>query len=143
MTEMPYRPVIRRQRDLEATWRHLMGRGGFDGHSLWLMVILPDDRPFPHLLEIDEATSPPGSEELEGLSAFLRVLVTDLGEGSRVAFLRSRPGRRGVTDDDRAWAGATYDACRRAGVAFELTHLATQGDVLPIPPDDLPESASA
>lgn len=137
MTETPYRPLIRRQVDLERAWRRLMGPGDFSGHSLWLMVVLADDRPFPHLVEIDEALDPPGPDEVAGFASFLRHLVTDMGPGSRVAFLRSRPGGPDVTDEDRAWAQATYDACRLAGVAFELTHLATRGDVRPIPPDEL------
>jgi len=112
MTETPYRPLIRRQVDLERAWRRLMGPGDFSHHSLWLMVVLADDRPFPHLVEIDEAVEPPDPDEVAGFARFLRHLVIDMGEGSRVALLRSRPGPPGVTDEDRAWAQATYAACR-------------------------------
>ena len=51
----PFRPTVRSQADLEAVWKHLMGPWGFGGHSVWMLVIDADDRPFPHITEITEA----------------------------------------------------------------------------------------
>jgi hypothetical protein len=133
-----YRPVVRSQFELEAVWQHLMDsqtRGrGFDGHSLWLLVIDADDRPFPQITEITEAVEPPDDEMVSSLATFLDGLAED---GRRFAFLRSRPGHGGLTPDDRAWARSLYDAGRRAGVPLEVVHRACDHDLVAVPMDDV------
>ena len=134
----PYRPVVRSQSDLEAVWKHLMGPQtsdwGFGGHSVWLLVIDSDDRPFPQITEITEALEPPDDETVSSLATVLSGLAAD---GRRFAFLRSRPGPGGVTDDDRAWALALYDAGRRAGVPVEVVHRACDDDLVAVPMDEV------
>lgn len=137
----PSRPPIRTQADLERTWRLLMGPGGYGASSLWMMLIL-DDRPVPHLVEITGADDPPDPEEKNGFVSLLRSVGSRTGPGLRVAFLRSRPGTPAVTARDRTWA-AVYAATRAAGVGCEVVHLATRGDVRPVPPDDLSTLATA
>ena len=51
--------------------------------------------------------------------------------------LLSRPGRAGITDDDRAWARALIDAGRYARLPLEPLHLATDEDLVALAPDDL------
>jgi hypothetical protein len=104
--------------------------GGFDGHSLWLLVIDADDRPFPQLTEITEAVEPPDDAMVSSIATFLEGLE---GCGRRFAFLRSRPGHGGLTADDRAWARSLYDAGRRAGVALEVVHRACDHDLVAVP----------
>ncbi len=138
MTEPPsYRPEIRTQADLAEVWAHLMGPGGYARPSLWLLVILADHRPIPHLVEITGADEPPAENELAAFARFLRSLADDLGPGARFATLRTRPGSDTVTDLDRAWAASAYDACRRAGVRCEVPHLGTRGSIRPVPRDEL------
>ena len=133
-----YRPVVRSQSDLEAVWKHLMGLQtsdrGFGGHSLWLLVIDADDRPFPQITEITEAVEPPDDEMISSIATFLDGLAT---EGRRFAFLRSRPGHGGLTADDRAWARSLYEAGRRAGVALEVVHRACDHDLVAVPMDEV------
>ena len=70
--------------------------------------------------------------------ASLAVVLEGLAEpGRRFAFLRSRPGAGGVTEDDRAWARSLYDAGRRAGVPLEVVHRACDQDLVAVPMDDL------
>ena len=107
---------------------------GFGGHSLWLLVIDSDDRPFPQITEITEAVEPPDDELVESLATFLGGLAE---EGRRFAFLRSRPGHGGLTDDDRAWARSLYDAGHRAGVPLEVVHRACDHDLVAVPMDDV------
>ena len=132
----PYRPIVRTQADLEAVWKHLMGPWGFaptvTGHSIWMLVIGEDHRPYPQITEITEATEPPDDEMLEGLATLLSGLDAP---GRRFAFLRSRPGASGVTADDLAWARALHAAARRAGVACEVVHRATDHDLVAVPMD--------
>jgi hypothetical protein len=130
----PFRPVVRSQSDLEAVWKHLMGPWGFGGHSVWLLVIDSDDRPFPQITEITEALEPPDDETISSLATVLSGLAAD---GRRFAFLRSRPGHGGVTDDDRAWARSLYDAGRRAGVPVEVVHRACDDDLVAVPMDEV------
>lgn len=134
MTEQRFRPHVTTQAELEAAWRELMGPWSFGRHSIWMMLIV-DDRPFPHLTEIAEAEEPPGAGHVDGLAEVLLMLDRDVAPGARVAFLRSRPGKDVVTDVDRAWATSLYAAARRAGVPCEVVHLATRGAIRPIPAD--------
>ena len=130
----PFRPVVRSQCDLESVWKHLMGPWGFGGHSVWLLVIDADDRPFPQITEITEALEAPDDEMI----ASLAIVLDGLAEpGRRFAFLRSRPGPGGITADDRAWARSLYDAGRRAGVALEVVHRACDRDLVAVPMDDV------
>ena len=134
---IPYRPVVRSQADLHAVWRRLMrlqrGDRGFENHSVWLLVIA-DDRPVPQLTEITDAVEPPDEQMVDSLAAFLDRLG---GEGHRFAFLRSRPGHGGLTDDDRAWARSLYEAGRRAGVRVEVVHRACDHDLVAVPMDEV------
>jgi hypothetical protein len=140
---MTFRPTIRTQQDLEDAWRTLMGPLGFSAGSIWLMLIGADDEPFPHLTKIEGAEHPPPPDELAGFARMIGELLADFAPGGRVAFLRSRPGRGGLTTDDRAWAEALYDVSRLAGVPTEVVHRACDTDLVPVPMDDvLPDSAA-
>jgi len=145
---MPFRPVVRSQSALEAVWKELMGTQRndrtndwtngwrFGGHSVWLLVIAEDDRPYPQITEITEAQEPPDDEMVDCIAAVLDKLSAP---GRRFAFLRSRPGGRGLTAEDRAWARSLYDAGRRAGVPLEVVHRACDQDLVPVPMDEVVE----
>lgn len=136
--DLPFRPIIRCQADLEHAWRHLMEPLGFSRHSIWMMLIGDDDRPIPRITEIDGAVTPPEPREVDGLAELLRRLRADVAPRARFAFLRSRPGGGGVGPDDRGWAEALYAAARLARTPIEIVHLAHDHDLVPIPMDDLP-----
>lgn len=129
-----FEPVLTTQTQMEDAWRELMGPWSFSGHSVWMMLVV-DDRPLPHLTEIAEAEDPPDTSEADGLADLLLMLDNEVAPGARVAFLRSRPGKDVVTDSDRAWARSLYAAARRAGVPCEVVHLATRGEIRPVPAD--------
>lgn len=137
MTNEPFDPVIRSQADLESAWRQLMEPLGFGGWSLWLMLVQPDDTPARQLTRIEECEGHPEPAMLAGLAEMLRHLIGDAGPGHRWAILRSRPGRGGVDDLDRAWARGIYEACAVGGVPLEVVHLATDEVLVPIPMDDV------
>ena len=134
---MTFQPTIRSQADLEAAWRTLMGPLGFSQHSVWVMLIGADDRPFPRLTRIDEAENPPTDAELAGFAEMLGTLRSELAPDGRVAFLRSRPGGGGLTADDRAWADALHEVGRLADVPVAVVHRACDVDLVPIPMDDV------
>lgn len=134
---MTFRPTIRSQAELHEAWSTLMQPLGFSGHSVWLMMLHPDGRPVPHLTEIEDAVHPPVGAELTGLAEMLRVLHEEIVPDGRFAFLRSRPGTGGITEADRAWARALYEAARTAGVPVEVVHRACDVDLVPIPVDEV------
>jgi hypothetical protein len=133
---MTYAPVITTQSDLLDAWRHLMEPLGFAGPSVWMLLIGGDDVPLPVLHEISEAHHPPTPAQAAGLASVLASVAAD-HPGSRWAFLRARPGRHGPDADDRGWAQALVAACRRAGAACDVVHLATDDRLVPLPVDDL------
>jgi hypothetical protein len=89
-----------------------------------------------------DVTGPLDATQYDG---FGRVIVEYFLEGEprlwRIAFLLTRPGPAVQTPDDIAWAASLYDACRRAGVACEIIHVAAGDKVIPLPPDDMPDLA--
>lgn len=130
----PHHP-IETQADLHQVWCGLMEPLGFSTPSIWMLRIAPDRTAIPHLVEIAEADEVPSSAEIGGFSEVLRMLdESDPGHG--YAFLRSRPGR-GVTGDDRRWAGFLHEAGRVAGVRVEVVHLATDDEITPLPLDEI------
>ncbi|TGN63888.1 hypothetical protein EXE59_07940 [Nocardioides eburneiflavus] len=129
-----FEPVLTTQTQVEDAWRTLMGPWSFGGHSVWMMLVV-GDRPLPQLTEISECEDPPDAAHVEGLAEILLMLDRDVAPGLHVAFLRSRPGRSTITETDRAWARSLYASARRAGVPCAVVHLATRGDIRPIPAD--------
>lgn len=134
--------LIRDQADLERLWRSLMEPLGFSRTSLWLLVVEADGTPVRQLVEVDEAHEPPDADQWHGFVHVLGALVEDR-PGARVAFLHTRPGRDGLTDRDRRWAEALYDAAREAGVPCEVVHAANDVRLVPVPLDELPGRRSA
>jgi hypothetical protein len=127
--------VTRTQADLELLWRTLMEPLGFTRSSVWLLLVGPDGVPVRQLVEIDDAHDPPDADARRQLAALLRDLVPP--DGHRVAFLRTRPGRGGLTRKDRRWAQALYAAARAAAVPCEVVHAANDARLVPVPLDEL------
>ena len=135
-----FRPIIHSQADLEDAWRTLMEPLGFSRRTLWLMFIDTDDRPVPQVTEIQDIPPVLDAEDRLGL---VRLLEHVGGTGLRPAFLISRPGPGGPTDDDRRCARQVVEACRAARVSAEVVHVASDTDLVPVPMDDLPLPATA
>jgi hypothetical protein len=140
MTNETFRPIIHGQADLEDAWRTLMEPLGFSGRSLWLMLIEPDDRPVAQITEIEEVPVDLTDADRGGLE---RLLAHFRGTGLRMAFLLSRPGRGGLTAEDRRFAAQVLEVCRTAEVPAEVIHVATDTVLAPVPMDELPLPASA
>lgn len=133
MTETPFLPLLRTQADVEQMWRRLMTPLGFASPSLWLVVV-EGERPVPRVMEFAEMPALPEDDDAEALAGMLGGLADD---GTRFAFLRSRPGGGRPDASDRAWARTLYVAGRRAGARLEIVHLAHDDDVYPLTADDL------
>ena len=128
---------IASQADLHRLWELLMDPLGFRGLSLWLTLIGPDRRPTRFLMEIGETPGVPTEDDVASLHQVLRQLLRDEADGTTAAFLITRPGRDGLTDDDRLFAGRLRAGARLAGVPLEPVHVATDRQVLAVAPDDL------
>lgn len=135
---MTFHAQIRTQSDLEQAWRTLMGPLGFGGHSVWLIMLEPDGTTTPMIMEITESDEPIDEAMQANLAEFLRLATTEIVPDGRVAFLRTRPGRDGLSAADRAWAQVLYAACHLAEVRHEVVHVANDVMLQPLPLDDLP-----
>lgn len=136
-------PAIHTQADLDRHWRALMGPLGFSRTLLWVMFIDPAGRCTGPLSQIEEI--PPQPDELlltNLLKICAEVIDESLQPGSRVAFLRSRPGSGTVTGDDLAWARGLTEAAQAVGVRCEPVHLATDERVTVLAYDDLARRAA-
>ena len=95
-----------------------MGPLGFGERLLRFAFVGPDRRLLKVLSEMPVGTTP-DPVALESLMLALGELIDDLGEGSTVALLLTRPGRGGISNADRRWALALVDAAQRFGVPIE------------------------
>lgn len=134
-------PTISSQADLCAAWEHLTGARGFERRSLWLMLVAPDGTPVPRVLEIDDLPELPDDLLLDRLTEMCEHLLDE--DGTRIAFLLSRPGRDGISAGDRRWGRALVAATRRAGMDVLPMHRANDAGVLPLAPDDLLATGAA
>jgi hypothetical protein len=125
------------QRALHERWCALMGELGFSRRALWLASVDVDRRMVPPLVKIEDYPRLPDPEDVRELLARCRAFVDDGAPDGSLAVLLSRPGRAGITDDDRAWARALIDAGRYARLPLEPLHLATDEDLVALAPDDL------
>lgn len=135
-------PPVRSQADLHRFWRALMGPLGFGRRTLWLVFVATDGTVEPMVAPIDDIPEHP-EEDLVGNLFWIcaQVMDAELPPGTRVALLLSRPGSAQVSEGDRAWARALLAGARRAVVACEPVHLATDEGLVVIAPDDLAETA--
>ena len=131
-----YRPVLRTQADLETAWRHLVRPLGFRTRSLWLLMIDDDHRPIPAVTEISDLPAEPDDASLHGLGELL-VHLPPPGDAGRWALLLSRPGRHRTDDHDRQWVAGLYATMRDHTIPFDVIHLATDLEILPVPLDDV------
>jgi hypothetical protein len=88
--------------DLAALWAALMGEGGFDRRTLWLVLLDRGGHPAPVVVPLDDIPAEPGPRDVAGLGTVLTG-VADLGTP---VLLLSRPGPPEVQDSDRRWAAA-------------------------------------
>jgi hypothetical protein len=136
MSQIPFRPVLRTQSDLEQMWRRLMSPLGFGARALWLVVV-EGDRPVPQVTEFAQVPDTPDEEIAEGLANVLGGLAPSLADDSSFAFLLTRPGGGRPDVQDLAWARTLYEVGRRTRVRLTVIHLAHDHDVLPMSMDDL------
>jgi hypothetical protein len=139
LTSPDHLPKIRTPEDLHALWRMLMGPLGFGGHSLWVHLLDEDGRPTPVILQIEDLPPTPDLMVRENIERFLSHLVQD-APGS-IAFLLSRPGRKGLTADERCWAEALADVTRQLGLRPWPVHRANDHELVVVALDDLADSA--
>ncbi|WP_164477782.1 hypothetical protein [Nocardioides pantholopis] len=139
----PDLPVLRTQADLADLWLAVLEPAGHLEPALWLLLVEPDGRPTPALLRIEEVPlgARPGPASLAGFATLLAELARSTERAARVALLLERPGPSVLTARDRAWASSLYAACRSASVPAEVIHLAGDEGVLPVPLDELSDTA--
>jgi hypothetical protein len=124
MTLLPIPPVdsatdpIGSAADLQQRWRALMQELGFSERLLRFAFVGPDRR-FLKVLTDVEIGLRPSRQVIDDLMWRLSTVVVGLGEGHTVALLLSRPGRGGVSIDDRRWRAVLTDAARRFDVPLE------------------------
>jgi hypothetical protein len=115
-------PPVVDQASLEHTWRALMGELGFAGPQLW-MLFLRDGR-CVNIGKIEDVPTDPSPEETQAVFHLLAHLSED---PTFCAFLYARPGRRGLTAGDLAWA---------RGLSRPV-HVANDFELRVVAPDDL------
>lgn len=120
-------PRITNQATLERTWRALMGKLGFSEPQLWVMFLIDDHA--AHLMDVRELPDEPDPLFLRNL----RKVVCGVVEETECAFLYCRPGGRGATESDQAWASGLSGLLAGGWPV----HLANDVELRVVAPDDL------
>ena len=141
-----FRPRLRDDVDLERAWRVIAPPEEPRPHAVWVVLVGEDERPYTRVVQVEDAFHLPPPEREHVFVDFLRDLVDDAGGPVvRLAFLRTRPGLFGPTDDDLAWADFLRSLAEGAGLPCATVFLATDLVVVPVggPPGVAAALASA
>jgi hypothetical protein len=139
MTLLPIPPVdsatdpIGSAADLQQRWRALMQELGFGERLLRFVFVGPDRRLLKVLTDIEIGVRP-SRGVIDDLMSRLRTVVDGLGEGHSLALLLSRPGRDGVSTNDRRWCAALTAAAGSFGVPLEPMFRANDEALVPLEP---------
>ncbi len=140
----PYRPRIGNEFDLERAWRIIAPPDEPRPHAFWIMLIDGDGRASTQVISVEDAFEVPPPERSHVFPDFVAELVGQAPVTvGRLAFLRTRPGHFGPTDDDLAWAECLYAVARDVGLSCETVFLATDLVLVPMPRDEVGAAVSA
>lgn len=137
MTLLPIPPIesatdpIDSPADLQQRWRALMQELGF-GERLLRFTFIGPDRRFVKILTDMEIGVRPQPDGLDNLMFALRQLLDDMGIGHTVAFLLTRPGRGGLSNNDRRWCAAVIYAANRHAIPIEPMFRANDEALVPL-----------
>lgn len=104
--------------DLEQRWRALMQDLGF-GERLLRFTFVGPDRCFLKVLSEVEIGVHPVPVVADNLMWSLKEVLNGLGDGFTVALLLTRPGRGGLSNNDRRWCDALAAAAARHDLPIE------------------------
>jgi len=127
-------PTIDTVYELTQRWRALMGSLGFSHHRLWLLLLDPDGRVVPHVVQIDDI--PPGAEAADCVP-LLEMAGHIVPEAGSLAILLSRAGSNPITTDDRSWARGLTEAADGQGIRLWPVHFANDVELRAFARDDL------
>ncbi|MCP9272665.1 hypothetical protein [Mycolicibacterium arenosum] len=119
--------------DLQQRWRALMQELGFGERLLRFTFVGPDRRLVKILTDLEIGVRPP-PDGLDHLMFALRRLLDHLGSGHTVAFLLTRPGRGGLSNNDRRWCAAVVHAADRHRIPIEPMFRANDENLVPLTP---------
>ena len=141
----PYSPILTTEADVTTMWRTIINPLGWHTRRVYFMLVDPDGRPHPQLVEVDEMPETFDAEDAVRFVEFLSMLAGDIGgESCSVALMLARPGGGGLSDGDRAMCRELYAAAKDGGVRLELLHVATSSAITPAPMDEvLPRTRTA
>lgn len=118
-----------------------MGELGFGARSLWVHVLDDQSRPTQFLVQIEDIPDLPEGDHLDSVVQMARHFIVEGSSNATVVFLLTRPGRRGLTPEERVWARGLQAAVARAGLPVWPVHCANDQELLVCAPDDLVPSA--
>jgi hypothetical protein len=124
MTLLPIPPIesandpIHSTADLQQRWRALMQELGFGERLLHVTFVGPDRRFIKVLIDV-EIRVRPETAFANSLMWTLKEALEDRGGDHTVALLLTRPGRGGLSNNDRRWCQALTAAAARHGVPIE------------------------
>lgn len=104
--------------DLRERWRALMQELGF-GERLLRFAFIGPDRRFIKVLSDVEIGLHPAPAVADNLMWALKEVLDGMGDGHTVALLLTRPGRGGLSNNDRRWCRALTSAAERHHVPIE------------------------
>lgn len=120
--------------DMRQRWRALMGPLGFGERLLRFSFVGPDRRMVKVLGDVPIKMTPE-PESLRNLMEALSKLVHQVGDGSTVALLLTRPGVGPVSSSDRRWSTLLTRTAAEFGVPLEPIFRANDEALVQLEPE--------
>lgn len=105
--------------DVRERWRALMGDLGFSERLLKFVFVGPDRRFTKVLIDVEVGPHPRAAQLDKVMSAIATLQQENFGGDHTVAVLLTRPGRGGLSNNDRRWATELQAAAARFGIGLE------------------------
>ena len=120
--------------DMGQRWRAVMGPLGFSERLLWIGFVGPDRRMVEALSQVPLGPRPRRPIVASTMAALLEVL-DGLKDGTSVALLLTRPGRRPISDADRQWSTLLTAVASELGVQIEPVFRANDESLVLVAPE--------
>lgn len=146
MTLLPIPPVetatdpIASTADLQQRWRALVQDLGFSERLLRFVFVGPDRRLLKVLSEVEIGVHAIPAE-LDNLMWSLKRVLDGMGADHTLALLLTRPGRGGLSNNDRRWCTELTLAAERNLVPMEPVFRANDEQLMLVTPQALGEVA--
>jgi hypothetical protein len=130
-------PAVHTPADLECVWRRLVEPLGFGSRQIFAIMLDPDGRVHPSIVNVTDCPATPDGPMLVNLVRSLRTVLDETDPDGSVAVLWARPTQAGTRTSDIQWVRAITAVLRAHSLGGWPLHTADDSVLRVMSPDDL------